>query len=118
MHDNPSPLTFDNLWAARAAADEAVERVDRHADPTWRADAMTAVEHVARTRHELTSDDVWSTMSNTSDAHTHDPRAMGPIMRAARAAGWIVPTDRYRASGHTVNHNRPQRVWRSLIADT
>jgi hypothetical protein len=97
---------------AQQVADEAVERVDRNADDEWKARALDAVRFVASARPLFTTDAVWWVLG--SDVQTHEPRAMGAVMRRAVKAGVCVPTDTYHRSTRAVNHARPLRVWRSL----
>jgi hypothetical protein len=76
---------------------------------------MLAVERVAARAEFFTSDAVWFEIKEIDDAaSTHEPRAMGAVMRRAASMGIVAPTDRYETSARTVCHNRGVRVWRSL----
>lgn len=93
-----------------AARDEAIEAVDRAADPEWKAEALAAVREMALRRDEFTSDDVW----DAGLAKTREDRALGPIFLAAARAGWISRTDRVRPS-HRSSHGSGKVIWRSLL---
>jgi len=93
--------------------DDAIARVDEHAALSWKDRALAAVWQCA-VRHELfTTDDVWAAIPG--DATTHEPRAIGAIMRNAAARRWIVTTSLTRMSERPECHRRPVRVWRSRV---
>jgi hypothetical protein len=100
---------------AQLSLDEAVERVGTHADGNWVDEARQAVVVCARRGGEFTTDEVWSWLDWFSTATTHDPRAMGAVMRWAVQARLIEPTDRYTKSERPACHKRPVRVWRPLV---
>lgn len=102
------PLPMD---AAHAARDEAIRRVDMHAEPEWKDKAMEAIRRVALRQETLISDDVWVYLGEMP----REPRAIGPLMLAGAAKGYIVKTDQMREAHRVVNHARPQAVWRSLV---
>lgn len=93
-----------------AARDEAIERVDRNADPEWKRQALAVVQRLAQQRAEFISEDAWPYLPPV-----REPRALGGIMRTAQARGWIEPTDRVVPSPSKVGHGRPSRVWRSRL---
>lgn len=99
--------------AGDAAREEAIHRVEKHADDAWKEAALHAVASCARKRPFLTTDDVWAQMVGPDE--THEPRAMGAVMRQAQAAGFIQPTFRYEQSLRVACHRRPLRVWQSLV---
>lgn len=82
-----------------AARDEAIEAVDRAADPEWKAEALAAVREMALRRDEFTSDDVW----DAGLAKTREDRALGPIARRAGARGPRQP----EAEDHGRRDGRP-----------
>lgn len=97
------------------AAEEAIERVEEHANPDWKQAAFEAVERVAREKPYFTTDHVWAALYR-EDTATHEPRAMGAIMRQAQAAGIcrkaaVLPQKSALASCH----RRPKQVWQSLL---
>lgn len=91
--------------------DDAIQRVERAADPAVKDEAERAVRAVAAEKHELTSDDVWERMR----LRPEEPRMLGPVMKNAERRGLIQYTDRTQLSSLAQNHRRPVRVWRSLI---
>lgn len=92
-------------------ADEAIQRAKEHADREWYGDALGIVAALARRGEAFTTDDVWAQTDPTLS--THEPRALGAVMRDARKRGWIVPTSEYRQSSRLECHGRPVRVWRA-----
>lgn len=109
-----APSKQGSLFDAKASAearDRAIDQVERAADPDWKATALAAVLQLARSRPELTTDDVWAIAPCT----TEEPRALGAIMRQAEALGAIKATERWIQSDRVACHRRPLRVWRSLL---
>lgn len=107
-----------NHDAARAATDEAIERVERHADDDWKRLAYRAVRWLASTRAEFTAEDAGDALRRYyPDAQTHEPRAMGPIMKRAQRDGIIEATDHFRRSDRPESHCCPKQIWASLIHD-
>lgn len=97
---------------ARAARDEAIQRVEDGASVDWLSRALEAVRRVAGQRETLTTDDVAGLVPEPPE-----PKAWGPVMLAAARAGYIERTDRTRESDRVSNHRRPMRVWHSLICN-
>lgn len=96
---------------AVTARDEAIRRVDVNADSDWKDEAYRVVAALAAHRPRFTTDDVWGRLSGVG---THEPRAMGAIMRQAARDGLIRATSEYQQSGRVACHARPLRVWESL----
>lgn len=96
---------------ARKARDEAMDRVEAHADEDWKAMAMQAVQELARYPAPFTTDAVWALLRHWEVTPPHEPRAMGPIMMKAVRLGLIVPTGEYKQSTSVVNHARNLRVY-------
>lgn len=90
--------------------DVALARVDGAADPLWRAAADRIIRELAASGVEFTTDDVWSRLDRTGTA-THEPRALGALLKAAAQRGIVRATDRYRNSVRVECHARPVRVW-------
>jgi hypothetical protein len=91
---------------------EIIERTTIAAGEEWRAKATEIVEELALTRPTFTADDVWlAGLEKPAEG-----RALGGVMRAARAAGLIASTGRYVPSIIPTNHSKPQAVWSSLVA--
>ena len=108
------PTLFDAI-AASAAKEQALVTVEKNANAQWKIDVFTAINSVARRLKSFTSDDVWKELEGLAASSTHEPRALGAIMRLAAARGVIVPTDSYRPSCRVACHARPVRVWQSLV---
>jgi hypothetical protein len=72
----------------------------------WRAEALAAIERAARTRAELTVEDIaWSPMI--------DNRARGAAMQEAARRRWIKALG--WVSGDAGRHGRPVRLWASRV---
>ena len=112
MTDQPS--LFDEPLAI-ALLEEAIERVGANADIHWAVEALNIVGMLSSTRHDFTTDDVWEWMNHLNpDMTTHEPRAMGAVMRRASQMRLCVPTERYTKSMRPECHRRPIRVWQGL----
>ena len=104
------------LHPGAQARDEAMQQVDDHADTSWKGKALAAVLHIAEHGDEVTTDEVWAALEKWyPHLRTHEPRAMGPVMRRAAGLGLIERTERTTLSVRPENHRRPVRVWRSLV---
>lgn len=108
-HDQPSLL--DQIVAAR---DDAIDRVERHADVEWKIKAYQTGVRIAQREEFLVSEDIWQALVDEG-VHTHEPRAMGAVMRKLRADAVIAPTERFIVSPSPLGHGRPSRVWESLM---
>lgn len=108
------PSLFDAA-AADTARDQALARVEANADQDWKDRARAVIQELARTRVYFTTDDVWQELAK-QDVETHEPRAIGALMRQAAADHLIAPTNRYEPSARPACHGRPVRVWRSRRA--
>jgi len=100
-----------DLFAATNARDEALARVMRNADSQWTKTAALLIMDVADSTDEFTTDEVWSALHRV-DARTHEPRALGAVMKSLASAGLIVATDNWRQSIRPECHARPVRIWR------
>jgi hypothetical protein len=101
-----SQMTLEDALAAR---DEAIQRVDEHADPDWKDHAYDLVVRTAGELYEFTQDDVW----DRGLQPTRENRALGPVFLRAARAGVCEKTDRVRPSARSHGSGKP--VWRSLI---
>ncbi len=100
------------------AREEALERVEVNAEPAWKDVAYRAVMWLASMSSSFTTDSVWAAIeAHHPDVVTHEPRAMGAVMRRACDAGVIVRTDRTKNSIRPQSHRRPVRVWTVPDAD-
>jgi hypothetical protein len=96
------------------ARDASMEQVDEHADERWKDAAYETVIEVAQAKATFTADDVQMNLDK-KPVHTHELRALGPIMLKAVRAGYIVQDGTFTRSVQVQCHSMPRRVWRSLI---
>jgi len=101
----------DDLFAAFAARDEAIERVDLNANTEWKKTAEAAVIHIARMRPTFTADDVWDHLRKHTSCETHEPSALGAIFNKLRREGRIRHTGEFIISRRATRHAAPIRVW-------
>lgn len=94
---------------------EAMDRVERNANDDWKTQAYTCVIGCAVRHEEFSTDDVWKRLTELWRAKTHEPRAMGAVMRQAARDGAITKTDRVRPSIMRSNNQRPVAIWRSRL---
>lgn len=106
-------MSIFDTGRAKASRDEAVERVERHADTLWKNAVREIVHQLARERDYFTTDDVLARLELVA-VETHELRALGPMMLAVAREGIIEPKG-YVASSRVVSHARPKRLWRSLL---
>jgi len=90
--------------------DEAIQRSDDHADQAWKKLAVMAVEALSLRGKPFTADDLWDEMQ-VFNISTHEPRALGAIMRQAARAGQIRNTGTFVKSRRPECHQRPVAVW-------
>ena len=113
---NPPIYSEGPLEGARAARDEAIDRVDSHAHANWKSAAMATGWQLARQQAYFTSADLADRMMfHYPKVHTHDTRALGPVMLRLMREGAITRTERVERSGRARNHHRPLAVWRSIV---
>ena len=100
---------------AMRARDDAIARAERHAVDGWKTATFGVIRQLAESCASFTTDDVWLALQKLPDVATHEPRALGSMMRQAAKSGWIEPTDRYVNSQRPECHARPVKVWRSRL---
>lgn len=100
----------DQQLSLAAAAEAQIARVERHADPDWKVQALDAVRRTCEQRREFHVDDVWVVGELPS---TREDRALGPVMRHAARLGYCRRSDRVRPSVRS--HGSPKPVWVSLL---
>lgn len=105
---------YENRLDAQYAADMAIKQVEKNASVEWLRVALLCVIDVARVMPTFTTDDVWERVGLLG-VTTHEPRAMGSVMRRAVKDGVCVATPSYERSSRVECHARPVRVWRSLL---
>lgn len=101
--------------AARRAANDAIDRVDKHAHERFKLIAFKAGVHLAKTVKVFDSADLRDLMwKHYPEVKTHEDRVLGAIMRQLARAGWVKNTHRMEKSKRVRNHNRPLNQWESL----
>lgn len=101
---------------AEQARDRALVQVDSNANGDWKRQARACVLELCISRQEFTTDAVWALLERRG-ARTHEPRALGAVMRHAVGEEWCAPTGRYHPSVRVDCHARPLQIWRSLISE-
>lgn len=107
-------MTQLSLDEAIGAAETAIAESGYHASQDWRRKALDIVLDLCKLRREFTADDVWEQLAKTG-WKTHEPRALGSVMREAVASGFCTGTGRYVVSERKACHRRPVAIWRSLL---
>lgn len=95
--------------ADKVATDEALERVENGTDPAWAALARAAVRTLADRGAPFTTDDVWDYLADQDVAAPREPRALGPIMKAAGTDGTL------RLEGYASSRRRHGSLLRSYV---
>lgn len=101
--------------AGEEAREEALARVEASADPDWMEACLQIGRELADEMDAFTTDHIWERLPD--DARTHEPRAMGAVMRSLSDLGVIERTDRTVNSHRPECHRRPVRLWRSKIRE-
>lgn len=101
----------------QAVTEEAIQRVEDHAAPTWLEEAYNAGVGLARIRSDFSSDDIWQWMEDYyPDVTTHEPRAMGAVIRSLKRNGIIAVEPKcYVKSARVQSHLRPIPRHSSLL---
>lgn len=112
---------FDPGWngrtehiPARQARDCAIQQADHHADQRWKQAALETVRRLAEQLDEFTTDEIWAVLDGLN-VDTHEPRALGAVIRQASRKGWITKTGRTRQSQRPECHARDIAIWRSEL---
>ena len=92
-----------DLFSAAAARADGIARADEHAAVEWKAAARKCTLWCAHMLPTFTADDVWQRLAN-SDASTHEPAALGPVMLACAREKLIAKTGRLVPSRLTRRH--------------
>jgi len=104
-----------SLTDAIERRDDAIVRANRHANDEWTSLVFKIIRYLAQELPSFTTDHVWKWLQEYPDVQTHEPRALGAMMREAYKSGWVEPTDRYENSHRPECHARPVRVWASRL---
>lgn len=105
--DRDRPASGDET---RRVTQAAIDRVEEAAHEEWLDAAASAVAALAATGRPFTTDDVWARLEDV-DVETHEPRAMGAVVRAATRDGLIARTGEFRESERVAAHRNPKAVW-------
>lgn len=106
---------YDRYGVVKQAA---MQQAEDHADKAWLDLMLKLTRVVALTHAEFTTDDIMILYESIHDApKTHEPRALGPVMKKAAQAGYCRKTNTVAKSVRRSNHNRPLAVWASLICE-
>lgn len=107
------------LFAASLEVHEATEAgiqaAHDHANDAWKQTAYAAIVTLARRLPRFTSDEIWKELKDAQPA-THEPSALGPLLRIAAHKGLIVKSGEMVKTKLARRH-RDVTVWRSLIQD-
>ncbi|HEX7828668.1 MAG TPA: DUF87 domain-containing protein [Thermoanaerobaculia bacterium] len=109
------------LFAASLAVHEATEcsiqAAHEHADETWKQTAYAAIVCIARRQAKLTADDVWEELKGSTPT-THEPSALGPLIRVAANKRVIRKLPGELVKTRFERRHRELQVWESLIVDS
>jgi hypothetical protein len=108
LGDEPEP---DRRSGAQRR-DEALRRVEQHADPQWSDKALQAARLACSFGAEFSTDEVWSLLEAAGVSPPREPKAMGAIMRKAGRLGLCEATERTKISTRPDCNARPVRIWR------
>lgn len=94
----------------------AIDTVEDNAHEQWLDVAYAVLYELALTRDYFTSEDVTDFMrARYPDVTTHEPRAMGAVMRRGKRDGIVASTDRSVWSRSPNSNAYLSRVWRSEL---
>jgi len=94
---------------------EAIDRVQRNANVAWQKAAYEVVKDLSAVRRDFTTDTVWRAMElQHPELTTHEPRAMGAVMRTAARMRLIQTTGAFQKTKRPQAHGRPIAIWRTL----
>lgn len=79
----------------------------------WRELAYVTIVHLALTRDQFTTDDLWERLGGLPGPQ--ERRELGPIVINAKTNRVIVEAGPYIKSTRRENHGRPIPVWKSLL---
>lgn len=88
------------LPPAQAAREEAIQRVEENAPPSWNREADATIRAVAARGEPFTADDLWEAGLEKPPT----PAALGPVFLRAAKAGLIRKTGRLIPTRDPVRH--------------
>ena len=92
---------------------KAINQVEKNANEEWLGVALFIISYLTKELDYFTADTVWEEFAHFPNNKTHEPRAMGAVMRKAHSIGLIKPTKEFVNSKKTSCHNGPKRIWKS-----
>ena len=110
------PLFSEGL--AEQKKQEALAQVESNANPEWVQAARAAVKRVAENKPYFTSDDVWIELEQNSTITTHNPAAMGAVMKFVQSSKLGEATGKHKPSIRTKTHKRQLMIWKSNLCAT
>lgn len=103
-------MQTDLITELEKHTDRAINTAGAHADKDWKHEAHEAIKVLIKSRHTFTGDDVWRLLEHTG-LKTHEPRALGAVIKGFAKEGLIVPTGNYVKSMRKESHRRPLQEW-------
>jgi hypothetical protein len=100
--------------STKELTDCAIEAAVDAADPAWRDTAIRVVRGLCMSQATLSADDIWNALKAYNEA-THEPRALGGILRHCAKLGYCKVSDQYIKSRLPQRHSRPIPLWYSLL---
>lgn len=96
--------------ALEQQTDRAVHYAGAFAEPEWYRAAEYALEVLIRRGNNFTTDELHKELQNY-EVSTHEPRALGAIIRQASKNGLIRSTGQFKKSTRPECHRRPVSIW-------
>ena len=112
MANQQQELFRQGRAAGTEARDDALQRVEEHAPPTWNDLAYQTLLDYARSHAEFTAPEF---VIATGLPKAPEQRALGAVIRHAASDGMIENTYRTRKSPDPGQHVRPCTIWRSAV---
>lgn len=121
MSDPKDPLhpewNTDDIRQGELFKADGMQRAEMHGPPSWRGQAELALRYVAERRERFTTDPVWTVLDSWGVPKPHEPKVIGPLMKAACGWHWCEPTGEYVPSVLPQNHRRPVLVYQSWLCE-
>ena len=109
----PPPLIQPEM--TKAVTEDAIHRATFLSDEDRKQEMFEAIEAAARQHAYFTADEVWTVLGKVGDDERDDGSGIGPVMRAALAAGVMESTGLFRRSQRPATHGKPLPIWKSLL---
>ena len=97
---------------------EAIDQVEKNANEQWISTALFIISYLTKERNHFTTDTIWAEFVHYPTIKTHEPRAMGAVMRKAKVIGLVSSTPNFVNSNRTSCHYGPKRIWKSNYDET